>query len=266
MEVKLKIGFLGFGSIANIVFDKLIEDMGSSVFVKGALDPFIGEEKKKKLIDNKSKIYNSIEEMLSDDIDYVVEAAGGEVLNAYASDILSKGLNLICVSSGGLVDQVLISNMDNYKGKLYISGGALPCIDAVSAAMAGEVTSVHIATRKPIKGLKGAPGINIDLDTLKSPYTIFDGTVKEAIALFPKNVNVAVTVSLAGIGPDKTTASIIADPSIESNIHEVEITGEFGKFSIKTEGLPSKNPKTSLLAGYSVVSLIRKLNSNVIIG
>jgi aspartate dehydrogenase len=55
-------------------------------------------------------------------------------------------------------------------------------------------------TRKPVKGLAGAPYIvenNIDIENITEPLKIFDSTAREAARGFPANLNVAVALSLA---------------------------------------------------------------------
>jgi aspartate dehydrogenase len=96
---------------------------------------------------------------------------------------------------------------------------------------------------------------------------IFEGPATEAVVKFPQNVNVAATISLAGLGPDKTLVRVVADPSIHQNIHEICAKGAFGSFEIRLVNLPNpENPKTSLLACLSVVSLLKKIQGTVQIG
>jgi len=96
---------------------------------------------------------------------------------------------------------------------------------------------------------------------------LFEGTASEAVKAFPANVNVAATISLAGIGFEQTRVKIIADPSLSRNVHEITVEGEFGKFSTRVENLPSpENPKTSYLAALSAVSTLKKILNQVQIG
>ena len=114
------------------------------------------------------------------------------------------------------------------------------------------------------KSLAGAPGlIGLDTENFFSSRVVFEGSAKEAVELFPKNVNVAATVSLAGIGPSRTKVTIIADPALKHNIHELELAGDFDTYFTRIENLPSENPKTSLITALSVIALLKGLLSNI---
>ena len=106
------------------------------------------------------------------------------------------------------------------------------------------------------------------MDTIEKATTIYEGSAQEAVTLFPANINVAAILSLAGIGGKKTSVKIIADPSTDKNIHEIQAEGKFGRFSIKVENVPSpSNPKTSRLAILSAIECLRKIcGGNIQIG
>ena len=76
----------------------------------------------------------------------------------------------------------------------------------------------------------------------------------------------SAAVSLAGIGPDRTQVRIIADPSLDRNTHDVEVTGDFGRFTVHIENRPSANPRTGVLTAMSVLAVIRKLTSPLRVG
>jgi aspartate dehydrogenase len=81
----------------------------------------------------------------------------------------------------------------------------------------------------------------------------FEGHARKAAQDYPFNANVAATLALAGIGFEKTQVRLIADPGVTRNVHEFAVRSACGDFTMKLEGRPSAaNPKTSLMAGYSM--------------
>src|SRR6202022_4889214 len=108
-------------------------------------------------------------------------------------------------------------------------------------AGAGKIKSVRMVTRKPVRGLAGAPYIvenNIDIEGITEPLKIFDGTARAAAKGFPANLNVAVALSLAGIGPDRPHLEFWADPTVTRNVHRIEGESAPGRFSSATKNIP----------------------------
>ena len=125
-------------------------------------------------------------------------------------------------------------------------------------------------TRKPPNGLDGAPYLvehGISVAGLNQALRVFAGSAREAARGFPANVNVAAALALAGIGPDKTTIEIWADPAVDRNIHRIEVEAEAARLTMQIENVPSlENPRTGRLTPLSVIALLRKLSSPLAIG
>ena len=203
--------------------------------------------------------------------DVVIEAASQEIALAVAKKALQRNKQVLILSVGGLVAwNGLGAIVKKTKGRLWIPSGALAGVDALLAAHEGSIRSVTLTTRKPVAGLAGAPYLrekNLRLDEITAPTLVFEGDASEAIRGFPKNVNVAATLSLAGFGPKKTRVRIFALPAGARNQHEVEIEGDFGRIRTEVENLPSPaNPRTSQLAVLSAVATLKKIFGRVSIG
>ncbi len=154
-------------------------------------------------------------------------------------------------------------------GQIIVPTGALIGFDAVSAAAEGEIHSVTMITRKPVNGLMGAPYLarnKIDISNLAEPLCVFRGSAREAAMGFPENVNVAAALSLAGIGPDRTTIEIWADPNVKRNMHRVVVEADSARFEMAIENVPSENPKTGRITALSVLALLRKMVSPLRVG
>ena len=124
-------------------------------------------------------------------------------------------------------------------------------------------------TRKPVKGLVGAPFLaanNIAIEDIREPMRIFNGSPRDAAVGFPANLNVAVALSLAGIGPDRTTLEIWADPHLERNTHRIEVESDSASFSMEIRNIPSENPRTGKITALSVLAALRKMTAPLRIG
>jgi len=202
--------------------------------------------------------------------DIVVECAPAKLLPAIAEPFLRGGKTVIVLSCGALLaNEHLVGLARQHGGQIVVPTGALIGLDAVAAAAEGEIRSVRMITRKPVRGLAGAPYLsenNIRIEDITEPVRIFTGTAREAATGFPANLNVAVALSLAGIGAEKTTLEIWADPSLERNVHRVEVVADSATFSMSIENVPSDNPRTGRITALSVIAYLRKLNAPLRVG
>lgn len=209
-------------------------------------------------------------DQLGDAADIVVECAPSSQLRAIVEPAVRRGRSAVVVSVGGLLDNFdLVDLARTSGGRILVPTGALIGLDAVNAAAEGTIHSVKMVTRKPIDGLKGAPFIdqnNIDIDNLREPLKLFEGSARDAAKGFPANVNVAVALSLAGIGPDRTQMQVWADPTVTRNVHRIEVEADSARFSMGIENIPSENPKTGMITALSVIALLRKQRAALCVG
>ena len=201
----------------------------------------------------------------------VVECAPAALLPEIAEPALRRGRTLVAVSVGALLENAhLIELAAENDAQIIVPTGALIGLDAVTAAAEGEITALRMVTRKPVRSLEGAPYLvehGIDLAGLDAPLRVFEGTAREAAKGFPANLNVAAALGLAGIGVDRTTLEIWADPGIERNIHEIEVVADSARFTMRIENVPSaENPRTGKITALSVIAALRKLQSPLRIG
>ena len=184
--------------------------------------------------------------------------------------LLDAGKRVIALSVGAILSHPdLIDLARTRGGQIIVPTGALLGLDAVCAAAEGKIESVTMVTRKPIAGLLGAPYLienNIDISKLTDSKLIFRGSAREAATGFPANLNVAVALSLAGIGPDKTTLEIWVDPTVTRNIHRIVVKSDSSSIDMTIENIPSENPKTGRITALSVIALLRKLTAPVRVG
>jgi aspartate dehydrogenase len=207
---------------------------------------------------------------LADAADIVIECAPSKLVRSIVGPVVARGKCAIVLSVGALLENDdLIELARANGGQIVVPTGALIGLDAVTAAAVGTIHSVRMVTRKPVGGLAGAPYIvenEIDIERITAPLKIFDGTAREAAKGFPANLNVAVALSLAGIGPDRTRVEIWADPSVTRNVHRIEVDSDSARFSMSIENIPSENPRTGLITALSVIACLRKLRAALRVG
>jgi aspartate dehydrogenase len=207
---------------------------------------------------------------LPETADYVVECAPAAVFDDIVRPLLDAGKRVIVLSVGALLSHPDLIDLARARGgQIIVPTGALLGLDAVCAAAEGKIESVAMVTRKPIAGLVGAPYLidnDIDISKLTEPRLVFKGSAREAAKGFPANLNVAVALSLAGIGPDKTTLEIWADPTVTRNTHRILVKSDSSAIDMTIENVPSENPKTGRITALSVIALLRKLTGPVRIG
>ncbi|MCK8465133.1 aspartate dehydrogenase [Aliiroseovarius sp. S1339] len=257
----MKVGFIGFGAIAQYVAQKLPEIDGEIAFV--IVRPG-REDAAKQAMGAGIETLTSLSDARAD---VVVDCAGHAGLREHGAEILRAGIPLVTVSIGALADDALRRELTDAAvaggTQLHLSTGAIGGLDAIASAQVGKLEEVTYKGRKPPKGWKGSPAEDVmDLDNPGSEATVhFEGTAREAALKYPKNANVAAAVALAGLGFDDTGVQLIADPNVDANIHEITARGDFGEltFTILGKTLPD-NTRTSALAAMSVVKMIADRN------
>lgn len=215
---------------------------------------------------NKAIVVESVEEELYH-CDLVIEAASQDAAREVAMTTVSRGVDIMAMSVGAFVDdsfrEEVFEKAKQTDARIFIPSGAICGTDGLRAANKDDLDEVELITRKGPKSLahvKYCEDNGIDVYSFEEPSTIFSGTAREAVKHFPRNINVAATVSLLGVGFDKTRVTIIVDPEATSNSHELRLKGAFGEMTCHTYNVPSPdNPKTSYLASLSAISALERI-------
>ncbi|MCX7654752.1 MAG: aspartate dehydrogenase [Fervidobacterium sp.] len=235
----MKVFFVGGGNIARIV----LKELGSCIDSCWYYDKVETGLECKYL----SSFY------IPSDCDVVVECASTEAVREFGLEVLESGKDLYVMSSGAFADEEFFKRfsekLSTSKSNVYIPSGAIGGLDIIYA-IRNYINSVKITTRKPPKAF--------GLEELSTQRTIFYGKVVDAIKQFPQNANVSITLSLAVGDFEKVFVEIVADPKIEQNIHEINISSSVGEYTIIHKNKPSPNPKTSYLAPLSLAAELKK--------
>jgi aspartate dehydrogenase len=203
--------------------------------------------------------------------DLLIEAATAAALEDLAPRALAAGKSLVVLSAGGLLEYAEWAEAARRTGaRIYVPSGAILGLDGLKGARVGRIEAVTLVTRKPPRGLAGAPYVverGIALEALTEETVLFEGTAREACKAFPANVNVSAALSLAGVGPDRTRVRVVAVPGLARNTHDIEVTGEFGRLTAHIENVPSEeNPRTGKLSALSTIALLKDLTSPLRVG
>lgn len=208
------------------------------------------------------------------DIKLVVEAASQDAARYYVPLALSAGVDVLIMSVGIFQDEEFQNDAfrlaKRKSAKIYMPSGAIGGIDALGAASLEQIDDVTLTTTKPPSAFGPNPYLEskgIVASELRERTELFYGTAREAVKHFPQNINVAATLSLAGIGFEKTRIRIMCDPQVQTNEHHLKAKGKFGELDVVTRNVPSpKNPKTSYLAALSAISAIKKITGTIWVG
>lgn len=252
----MRIGLIGAGALGTY----LIEEQKNysyevvSVFVRD----------KQKYADFAKKhhltLYDDLDDFLASSIDCVVEVAGVPAAKQFGVKV-AKQKNLLIISIGAFADDAFATEIEKTAKAnghtIYLPSGAIGGLDLVQNAKdTNQLESVIIETRKPAHSLIDEP--------ITTEKVVFDGIAKDAIAKFPKNVNISIALSLAGLGVDQTKVRLIADPVATTNQHKITVSGPFGEasFHISNEPLPT-NPKSSFITAMSIIGTLERISRTI---
>ena len=265
---ELRVAIAGFGAIGGVLATRLDQGMpGLRLVAVSARDP--DKARARMALAAPVPVLPLAE--LCTHADVVVECAPAAVFREVAQPTIEAGGILMPASVGKLLEHDdLIARAEATGARIIVPTGALLGLDAVRAAAEGKIDSVTMVTRKPPRGLAGAPYLEqhgITLEGLSAPRKVFEGSAREGARGFPANVNVAAALSLAGIGPDRTRLEIWADPAVVRNTHRIVVEADSARFEMTIENVPSdENPRTGKITALSIIATLRSLTATLKVG
>jgi aspartate dehydrogenase len=271
MHKLLKIGIVGCGAIGSSLARAIISDFPQKAELASLYDTDIEKAYNLASKFNQKIAALNLEDLINK-VDLVIEATKADTAFDIAKKAISSSKDIMIMSVGGIVEHYnqLKGLAEGKKSRVYIPSGAICAIDGLKAAGCGKINKVILTTKKPPKAFLGVPYIlkhKIRLDNIDKDTVIFEGNALQATRAFPQNINVAATLSLAGIGPEATVVRIVASPGIDKNIHEVEIDSDSGRIiSISENVIHPDNPKTSYLAVLSAIAVLKQILEPIKIG
>lgn len=206
--------------------------------------------------------------------DLAIEAASQKAAKELVPTALENGLDSMVMSVGAFggrdFQKRCFSAVKSNDSIVLIPSGAVAGVDALKGAGRSRLEIVKLTSTKPPRGLAGVKYLldkGIEVEEIKERTILYSGPASQAVQYFPANVNVAATVSLAGVGFDRTQVEVVCDPTATVNSHHLYAKGDFGELEATTRNLPSPgNPRTSYLASLSAVSTLSEYINRVWIG
>jgi aspartate dehydrogenase len=271
----MRLGIIGCGNIGQFIMKNLAREDFQEFSLAVISDRPENEERARALASEYGCEYTTDPASLAGrGLDVVLEAATPAAVRQYVPDLLRAGVNVLAMSVGAFADGELMEEARRAAeaggSKLLLPTGGIAGLDNLKAARLAGLEEATLTMIKSPKSLAGAPYFEenpIDLLSIKEPTVVYEGTAAEAIKWFPQNVNVAVALSLASLGPERTKLRVVCDPSASKIRVDIYARGATGELKIEITNLPSPdNPRTSYQACISGLQTLKRLTDRVQIG
>ncbi len=238
------VGIIGCGAIGTLIaeaVEKRIVECEALILYDYTFEK---AERLKKLLHVRTTLVESVDEMIKLKPAVIVEAASQQAVKAYLPKIMAADIDMIVMSVGALLSMNVKNN------RIHVPSGAIGGLDAISSASLAGIDEVVLTTRKNPKTL--------GMDN-REEQLVYEGSAEEAAELFPKIMNVAATLALA-VKPEVVKARVVSDPTVDENVHEIKVQWKHGDMTFRFSNEPHpQNPKTSALAAWSAIALLKEI-------
>jgi aspartate dehydrogenase len=259
-----RVGLIGYGAIGAELCRYLTGDAGLEVVSVLTRQPRAGQPGGPPLTTDPDAFFAARP-------DIVVEGAGHDALRQHGLRALQSGADLVVTSIGAFAaDEALLDRLKTAAGlgRLVLASAGIGALDILAGAAVGGLDRVLMTVRKdPSAWIGTAAEAEFDLAAVREPLVIFRGSPRAGAAKYPQNVNISAAVALAGLGLDRTELVIVADPTIDTHVIEVEAWGAFGRFRfVEDVAVSPANRKTGRIVAMAVAKTVRQLAGAVQIG
>lgn len=256
----MRVGIAGFGNVGQDVARRLLSGAIPGAELVGVAAAHLERAK-----ENALRISTALAVLTLDEVceraDVVVESATAEAFPEIARATLRAGKKLIAVSACGVPNcPDMLEIAERHGGSVVIANGAIPGLDIIRCAREGQITSVRLTSWLRPDSLAREPYFvdrHPDIVSTAIPVKVFEGSASEAAAAFPRHFNVAVTLSLAGIGLEGTQVVVWCDPGIGGAVHQVEVEADDVSLTLVSRNRPSASARTSRIVAPSIIAALR---------
>lgn len=261
------VGLVGCGGLGGIIAQGIVERLGEHYRLIGVCGsgPTSADELAARC---SCPAMDSVEALIAARPDLLIEAAGVAPFKRFALDALRAGCDLMVLSVGAFADEAFYRSLRETAQaqgrKVHVPSGAIGGFDLMRSALWQGELRAGIENLKPPAGLEGAPHLEGKSLPRDREVPVFEGSAREAIAAFPKNVNVAVALASATAGVDNTRVEVRSLPELTLNTHIITLEGAFGRARLEIASTPSETASSSALAAYSVLARLENLASAIV--
>jgi len=235
-----RIGFVGYGLIGHAVREMIEKDAKNGMELA-----FIHDADPTRLADVPDElVLDDLGNFDSKQADLIVEMAHPDVSRKWAKTFLEK-TDYMLISVTAMADKALEETLEEttlkHGTRAYIPHGGVVGMDALRENR-DVWEEVHVTMKKPPKNVD-CRAAGIDPATIQGETTLYDGNTRDVCPRFPRNVNTLATIAYAGIGFDRTRATLVVNadwkdavvafhakgPGVDLRVERIEsITGVTG--------------------------------------
>jgi len=246
-----RVGIIGLGYLGSFVYEQLTSrpELGLEVVFAHDADPARLEAVPAEVA------LTDLDGFAARRPDLVLELAHPDISRRYGRAFLEAADYMplsVTALADAVLEETLVTAARQRGHRLFIPHGAVIGLDALEEGrdLWGEVT---IRMTKPLRSLDFAAAPHLGPQGIDGETLLYDGPARGVCPLFPRNVNTHAAVALAGIGFDRTRSVLVADPSLEVSVIEVEARGSGVEVKIRREnpmkGVSGVLTLTAVLAG-----------------
>lgn len=259
-----KLVIVGCGYLAEIVVDAFINGLLPEYDLVGV---YSRSASKREYLASKMAQHNgvcmacgSLDELLALKPDYLVETASPVAMKEITLPTLKNGTSIVTISVGAFADtsfyQDTMKIAKENGTRVYIASGATGGFDVLRTATLMGNASAKFFNEKGSNRLRNS--VVYDPIIEKETHTVFSGTAREAIALFPTGLNVAVAASIASVGAENMQVTMQATPGFVGDTQKVEIKND------QVHAIVDVYSATPEIAGWSIVSTLLNIASPIV--
>ena len=266
---RVTFGLIGLGRIGGRIVERLLGDPSGPKLTAVLVRP--EHMRAVAAAGSAVKVCTSLVDFIGCRPDVVVECASREALQTCAAPILASGIDLVPLSLAALADREFEANITAAAhagpGRLEVPAGAMGCLDVLAAAREERLSRVVFRAAYPTaRWRQTAAETMASLDRISQRTTFYRGSVRDIARLFPRHVNVAVGVALAGRGLDDTEAELLADPQLTQAEFELDIVAGPGAVEVRVYGRAAPLGADPIdYTTFSILRLLRRRQARIMI-